>query len=166
MSWEDNDELLPSEQSAPAPRSGGLNPNASTFSFNPGASTFAPNFAAPPPPPASTANHIPAAPVQPTHHENSDAAPSASHNAIPNGIAPMDEDEPAAVPHSTAGPSGAHRSPEHLQLARLHALIISRMTLQHRALPFGGNQRLDVPHDNTYMQQVSASCRRPSSLCS
>ena len=112
MSWEDNDELLPSEQQAPAPTTGGLNPNASSFSFNPGASTFAPNFAAPPPPPARTPEQLPAAPAQPTPHENSHEAPSASHNAMPNGIAPMDEDEPTAVPNSTVGPSGGHQSLE------------------------------------------------------
>ena len=117
MSWEDNAELLQSEQPAPAPRNGGLNPNAHTFSFNPGASAWAPNPAAPPQPPANAANHLPAAPVPPSLHESTDEAPSASHTAMPNGVAPMDEDEPAAVPHSTAGAQGAHRSPEHLQPA-------------------------------------------------
>ena len=109
MSWEDNEELLPTEQPAPAPRSGGLNPNASSFSFNPGASTFSPSFAAaapPPPPPARVAEHLPATQTAPAPHENNHLEPSAAHNAVPNGIAPMDEDEPAAVPNSTAGPTG------------------------------------------------------------
>ncbi|CAK0783525.1 hypothetical protein CVIRNUC_006724 [Coccomyxa viridis] len=106
MSWEDNEELLPSQQPSPAPTSGGLNPNASSFSFNPGASTFAPT-SAPSPPPARASQHAAAvAPTQPTPHENSHIEHPASHSALPNGIAPMDEDEPAAVPDSTAGPSG------------------------------------------------------------
>lgn len=46
MSWEENEEYLPSQQPPPVPRTGGLNPNA--FSFNPSASTFTPSFAAAP----------------------------------------------------------------------------------------------------------------------
>ena len=51
-SWEDQEDNMslarPAEHSRAQPRAGGLNPNASSFSFNPGAATFAPTgFAQP-----------------------------------------------------------------------------------------------------------------------
>ena len=129
MSWEDNEDLLPSQQPSPAPTSGGLNPNASSFSFNPGASTFAPSFAPSPPPARASQHAAEVAPTQPTPHENSHIDHPASHSALPNGIAPMDEDEPAAVPDSTAGPSGRYPHPGrrhgNLRLAACHKRFTS-----------------------------------------
>ena len=139
MSWEDNEDLLPSQQQpSPAPASGGLNPNASSFSFNPGASTFAPT-SAPSPPPVRASQHAAAvAPTQPTPHENSHIEHPASHSALPNGIAPMDEDEPAAVPDSTAGPSGTLLHPGHkngnLILAACHIIFMGMTAVWMQAL--------------------------------
>lgn len=103
MSWEENEEFLPAEHQAPGSRSApALNPNA--FSFNPGASTFTPTFAAAPaaPSPApeapAPASVRPAAPSTP--HQPADAthtAPPATSHTKTNGVAPMEEDGPAAA---------------------------------------------------------------------
>lgn len=102
MSWEENEDFLPSENQAPASRSAApaLNPNA--FSFNPGASTFSTTFAAAPAAPSPVLQAPAPASVRPAaasfQHQPADApqtAPPAASHAITNGVAPMDEDVPA-----------------------------------------------------------------------
>lgn len=100
-SWEDDLEQQPhaqgsAERKAPA---GGLNPNASSFSFNPSASTFTPSFA-----PRAQPSTASAQPIQ-EPAATSSAQPQASqqpHHAATNGIAehkqnaqPMQVDPPS-----------------------------------------------------------------------
>ena len=122
-SWEDIDEQPHAQASAerkvPA---GGLNPNASSFSFNPSASTFTPSFA--PKPQATTA---PAQPIQES------SAPSGAqsheqqqpHHADTNGFAdhkqdaqPMQVDPPSErdTPVTSASTPAQHDD-EHMQEA-------------------------------------------------
>lgn len=122
-SWEDIDEQphaqASAERKAPA---GGLNPNASSFSFNPSASTFTPSFA--PKPQDTTA---PAQPIQES------SAPSAAqsyeqqqpHHADTNGFIdhkqdaqPMHVDPPSErdTPVTSAS-TPAHHTDEHMQEA-------------------------------------------------
>ncbi len=110
MSWEENEEYMPPAGQAPAPRSTGLNPNASTFSFSPAASTFTPSFAATPvaPAPQPPAPSVPAPP--PAAHPMEEAMPHVMEAppAQTNGIAPMDEDAHEAASSSGRTADGTH----------------------------------------------------------
>ena len=134
-SWEDIDEQphaqASAERKAPA---GGLNPNASSFSFNPSASTFTPSFA--PKPQETTA---PAQPIQES------SAPSAAqsyeqqqpHHADTNGFIdhkqdaqPMHMDPPSErdTPVTSAS-TPAHHTDEHMQEADVSSATAGVMAL-------------------------------------
>lgn len=92
-SWEDIDEQPhaqpPAEHKAPA---GGLNPNASSFSFNPSASTFTPSFA-----PRAPATAAPAQPIQETSlssgtQQAQPQTPQQPFHSNTNGIAEHKQD--------------------------------------------------------------------------